>query len=644
MTTGTIDPSSPAAPNAGDPVTRTTAVLFATARDDRGRAAALLPFADATVLDRLLAQLHELGVDPVHVVARPGDEAALRGFRGDVRVHFSGGAAEDLRLLAELSRSVSGPMLVADAGFVAHRSVLAKLVADERLATGILRSGRGGSGYGVRTLRGRVLAAGSPCHAVARPGAAFLGVLKVGPGDRPALEAAAEQLASWLAGDPELSGRVDDVPSLALVGLIRSGARVGDRDPRGLFWARPSSDEAAAQAEAELAAADEERALLDAAVKSRDGFFTTFFVSPYSKYIARWAARVGLTPNQVTVVSMLIGAGAAAAFATGHRAGLVVGAILLQLSFTTDCVDGQLARYTGNFSRLGAWLDSTFDRGKEYLVFAGLAIGASRTGHPVWVLASAALIVQTTRHISDFSFADSSDEAVMDAPQPPLEETGELAGDEPLAGRVLDRWHAGNRVSVMAWARRVIAFPIGERFAVISLTAALWGPRTTFIVLLAWGGVAAVYTHTGRVLRTLSARPPVRAASLAVYRDELRVARRIGPLLADRWAWIGPPLLRLWEYSLLVLVGALAGGASRAAAFALLCALAFHHYDLVYRRRQRGTAPPPWLTAVGLGWELRPLLALLLWSVGALPAGLYALAAVLGTVFVTEAATSWRHA
>jgi hypothetical protein len=49
----------------------------------------------------------------------------------------------------------------------------------------------------------------------------------------------------------------------------------------------------------------------------------------------------------------------------------------------------------------------------------------------------------------------------------------------------------------------MIAFPIGERFAVISITAALLEPQTTFVVLLAWGGVAAVYTFVGRVLRSV---------------------------------------------------------------------------------------------------------------------------------------------
>ncbi len=168
--------------------------------------------------------------------------------------------------------------------------------------------------------------------------------------------------------------------------------------------------------------------LLESAVKGSDGFFTTFFVSPYSRYIARWCAHRGFTPNQVTTVSLFIGALAAAGFATGERWGLVAGAILLQAAFTTDCVDGQLARYTRTFSKLGAWLDSIFDRSKEYMAFAGLAIGASRTGDPVWLLACSVLTMQTVRHLSDFSFGAGQTKVVSSTEQPPLEQPRDAMG------------------------------------------------------------------------------------------------------------------------------------------------------------------------------------------------------------------------
>jgi hypothetical protein len=219
---------------------------------------------------------------------------------------------------------------------------------------------------------------------------------------------------------------------------------------------------------------------------------------------------------------MLIGVLAAAAFATGDRWGLIAGAVLLQVSFTTDCVDGQLARYTRQFSKLGAWLDSVFDRTKEYLAFAGLAIGAAHAGDPVWLLACAAITLQTVRHTSDFSYMAVAHQAITVTPQTPIEQPLDHAGAQaearrraraegappppsrrPLAARVLGTWRKLDRARALRWLKRMAAFPIGERFAVVSITAALFDARVTFIAVLVWGGFALVYTQTGRTLRSL---------------------------------------------------------------------------------------------------------------------------------------------
>ena len=230
--------------------------------------------------------------------------------------------------------------------------------------------------------------------------------------------------------------RRDDAAALLLVGLVRGGAQLSGSHLRAAVLDAPAvAPRPPPRPSATSRSIDEDRVLLDSAVKGADGFFTTFFVSPYSKYIARWAARRGFTPNQVTTVSVLIGVLAAAAFATGERWGLVAGAVLLQLAFTTDCVDGQLARYTRTFSKLGAWLDSVFDRTKEYLAFAGLAIGASRMGDPVWLLACAAITLQTVRHMADFSFGGSQREAIGATPQPPVEQALDAAGAAAEARR-----------------------------------------------------------------------------------------------------------------------------------------------------------------------------------------------------------------
>jgi len=61
-----------------------------------------------------------------------------------------------------------------------------------------------------------------------------------------------------------------------------------------------------------------------------------------------------------------------------------------------------------------------------------------------------------------------------------------------------------DRIPGLIWLKKMAAFPIGERFAVTCVTAALFTPRTTFTVLLAWGAFALLYTSTGRTLRTLA--------------------------------------------------------------------------------------------------------------------------------------------
>jgi phosphatidylglycerophosphate synthase len=241
------------------------------------------------------------------------------------------------------------------------------------------------------------------------------------------------------------------------------------------------------------AAPADERARLDAAVKSDDAFFTTYFVSPYSKYLARWAAHRGLSPNAVSCTSMAVGLAAAACFAVGTRPWLVAGAVLVQVSFTLDCVDGQLARFTGRSSRFGGWLDAVFDRSKEYVVYAGLALGSVRGFHEdVWALAGAALVLQTGRHLVDFSYA-----------------ARETAHRQPVPARRLGE--GALRLSAVTdrsdwtrWPKRILVLPIGERFLLLSVTAALFRPEVTFLALLVWGSVAGAYALAGRLLRSLA--------------------------------------------------------------------------------------------------------------------------------------------
>jgi hypothetical protein len=109
----------------------------------------------------------------------------------------------------------------------------------------------------------------------------------------------------------------------------------------------------------------------------------------------------------------------------------------------------------------------------------------------------------------------------------------------------------------------------------------------------------------------------------------------------DRMAWAVPPTVRLGEYVALLWIATLDDVASQPAAFALLCALAFRAYDLVYRLRHQASTPAAWVNALSLGWEGRVILAFLLLAAGALPAGYFVWAAIVAVVFVGEATVSW---
>jgi Family of unknown function (DUF5941) len=110
---------------------------------------------------------------------------------------------------------------------------------------------------------------------------------------------------------------------------------------------------------------------------------------------------------------------------------------------------------------------------------------------------------------------------------------------------------------------------------------------------------------------------------------------------SGRFAWVSPPLLRLIEFGGLIAFAVLAGDDAVPAAFALLAAVAYRHYDSVYRIRHQGAAPAPWVRDVGGGWDGRLLLAYVLLVTGAATAGLYVAAALLAALSVAESVASW---
>ncbi len=93
--------------------------------------------------------------------------------------------------------------------------------------------------------------------------------------------------------------------------------------------------------------------------------------------IALGLARVGLTPNALTLIGFLIAC--IAAVAAGAQAWLLAGFLVI-FGGIFDLFDGAVARATNRVSKLGAFLDSVFDRWGEGIVYVGIAWGALETG------------------------------------------------------------------------------------------------------------------------------------------------------------------------------------------------------------------------------------------------------------------------
>ena len=105
--------------------------------------------------------------------------------------------------------------------------------------------------------------------------------------------------------------------------------------------------------------------------------------------IGRGLARLGLSPNALTLIGF--GIAVLAAVAAGAGAWLVAG-LLVIFGGVFDMFDGLVARATGKVSKAGAFMDSTFDRWGEAVVYVGIVWGCTAAPFDVGArLAAAAM-------------------------------------------------------------------------------------------------------------------------------------------------------------------------------------------------------------------------------------------------------------
>jgi phosphatidylglycerophosphate synthase len=126
-------------------------------------------------------------------------------------------------------------------------------------------------------------------------------------------------------------------------------------------------------------------------VKERDAVWTVYAIDPLAApLVARLRDTRSITPNRLTVLSVVAALAAGAAFALGP---LWLGAVLFQLSFLLDCMDGKLAKSRELRNPLGGWFDVIGDTVRLVACSVGLmiALADDSTAAPAILMAYVAL-------------------------------------------------------------------------------------------------------------------------------------------------------------------------------------------------------------------------------------------------------------
>jgi hypothetical protein len=465
------------------------------------------------------------------------------------------------------------------------------------------------------------------------------GALVVDPPDLDALAAAAESLARQRAAPVELGALLGE---LAQRGV---GVRVLDAGPDG------------------------------------DGAVARWIADPVARDVACWAAGRQLAPAALLGISLGLGLLAAAWFSEPAVRAQVMAIVALLVAFAAGRAAVQLTA-AERISPAVGWLAVAAGMLTEFAVYAALAVssgvasassgttstpaglngifggslrdtvvatwgGSGQVG--VWRLAVAAMLLLGARRLAEECYQGLARASGSIFPRPARRLPGQL-----------------------------ITLPAGERIVVIAVTAVCFGPRLTFVVLLAWGAVAAGYVLASQLAgaaKLAGAGQLVRARGvLPAYRGDGPIAHWIGGVVRGQLPPLPPLLVGLfvtcdltvlgvanlpgvlifgpvmammlaalgachphdgrldWLVPSLLLVGEgvfLAGlGFARhtwpPVIFALLAAVVVRHADLAYRARSGRGVPDD---KFGLGWDGRLLLAGFAAVLGLVPSAYAVLAA-----------------
>jgi hypothetical protein len=121
--------------------------------------------------------------------------------------------------------------------------------------------------------------------------------------------------------------------------------------------------------------------------------FDLYFYRPLAFLLVKGIYNTYITPNQLTVISMIFGILGGISYGFGSYSAFVAGGILYLLYNIVDCSDGQLARLKKSGTVVGRILDGIADYVVSVALYFGIGFGyANNSSSPVlwWIITTAA--------------------------------------------------------------------------------------------------------------------------------------------------------------------------------------------------------------------------------------------------------------
>jgi phosphatidylglycerophosphate synthase len=202
-----------------------------------------------------------------------------------------------------------------------------------------------------------------------------------------------------------------------------------------------------------------------------------------SPYVTRAVLPTGVSPNQLTGLMIVAGVGAGCALLWPGLGGALLAAVLVQVYLLLDCSDGELARFTGNKSVTGVYLDRVGHYFSEAALLVGLGFRAgenSAGGYAVLGLAAAlgAILIKAETDLVDIARARSGMAAVSEA------------AVEPRSGALA---RARRAALVLKFYRLILAIELSLIIVLAAVVDAIRGDLlATQVLTVACAAVAAL--------------------------------------------------------------------------------------------------------------------------------------------------------